>query len=56
MMGCARTDALTARTSGDPALRAKVKGRRLVNAATKQRIRATLSMARALSYDARLMS
>jgi hypothetical protein len=32
MMGCARTDALTARTSGDPALRAKVKGRRLVNA------------------------
>lgn len=36
---------LAARASGDPALRAKVKGRRLVNAATRQRIRATLRAA-----------
>lgn len=36
---------LAARASGDPALRAKVKGRRLVGAATKQRIRATLRAA-----------
>jgi integrase len=34
-----------ARESADPALRAKVKGRRLVGAATKQRIRATLRAA-----------
>jgi integrase len=36
---------LAARASGDPVLRAKVKGRRLVSAATKQRIRATLRAA-----------
>jgi integrase len=34
-----------ARESGDPQLRAKVKGRRIINAATKQRIRATLRAA-----------
>lgn len=34
-----------ARQSGDPALRAQVKGRRAVGAATKQRIRATLRAA-----------
>lgn len=34
-----------ARESGDPELRAKVKGRRLIGAATKQRVRATLRAA-----------
>ncbi|WP_433136174.1 hypothetical protein ACQPZ8_28530 [Actinomadura nitritigenes] len=34
-----------ARTTGDPALRARVKGRRVVGAATKHRIRATLRAA-----------
>ncbi|SEG79039.1 Phage integrase, N-terminal SAM-like domain [Thermomonospora echinospora] len=34
-----------ARESSDPQLRAKVKGRRVINAATKQRIRATLRAA-----------
>ncbi|MDB4872714.1 MAG: hypothetical protein JWL97_3718 [Gemmatimonadales bacterium] len=39
-------DAITqARTSGDPALRAKVKGRRTIKPATRQRIRATLRAA-----------
>jgi hypothetical protein len=41
-----RSDLVTrARTSGDPALRAQVKGCRVVNAATKHRIRATLRAA-----------
>ncbi|WP_190864075.1 hypothetical protein [Actinomadura sp. RB99] len=41
-----RNDLIThARTTGDPALRARVKGCRVVGAATKHRIRATLRAA-----------
>ncbi|MCO5974928.1 tyrosine-type recombinase/integrase [Actinoallomurus soli] len=45
----------TARTSGNPDLRAKVKGRRLVGAATKQRIRATLRSALNTAIKQRLI-
>ncbi|GAA4617175.1 tyrosine-type recombinase/integrase [Actinoallomurus liliacearum] len=44
-----------ARASGDPMLRAKVKGRRMVNAATKQRIRATLRSALNTAIKQRLI-
>jgi integrase len=46
---------LAARASGDPALRAKVKGRRVIGAATKQRIRATLRAALNAAIKQRLI-